>query len=95
LKFAAHFDALLLAFSTYISLIGEEKLLFHGETMPTAAFSLDAIGRLQAAHSPFAKAGGSCTDPYRFETIVDGCRTTAACSLRRVPHHAPPSCRVG
>jgi hypothetical protein len=75
LKFAAHFDALLLAFSTYISLIGEENSIPRVNDAKRRFFFWMQSADCKQLMVRLQKQEEAAPDPYRFETIVDGCRT--------------------
>ena len=75
LKFAAHFDALLLAFSTYISLIGEENSIPTVNDAKRRFFFWMQSADCKQLMARLQKQEEAAPDPYRFETIVDGQRT--------------------
>ena len=75
LKFAAHFDALLLAFSTYISLIGEENSIPTVNDAKRRFFFWMQSADCKQLMARLQKQEEAAPDPYRFETIVDGRRT--------------------
>ena len=75
LKFAAHFDALLLAFSTYISLIGEENSIPTVNDAKRRFFFWMQSADCKQLMVRLQKQEEAAPDPYRFETIVDGRRT--------------------
>ncbi len=75
LKFAAHFDALLLAFSTYISLIGEENSIPTVNDAKRRFFFWMQSADCKQLMARLQKQEEAAPDPYRFETLVDGQRT--------------------
>ena len=75
LKFAAHFDALLLAFSTYISLIGEENSIPTVNDAKRRFFFWMQSADCKQLMARLQKQEEAAPDPFRFETIVDGQRT--------------------
>ncbi|WP_319505453.1 Lin1244/Lin1753 domain-containing protein [Bacteroides graminisolvens] len=75
LKFAAHFDALLLAFSTYISLIGEENSIPTVNDAKRRFFFWMQSADCKQLMARLQRQEEAAPDPYRFETIVDGRRT--------------------
>jgi hypothetical protein len=75
LKFAAHFDALLLAFSTYISLIGEENSIPTVNDAKRRFFFWMQSADCKQLMVRLQKQEEAAPDPYRFETLVDGQRT--------------------
>ena len=75
LKFAAHFDALLLAFSTYISLIGEENSIPTVNDAKRRFFFWMQSADCKQLMARLQKQEEAAPDPYRFETLVDGRRT--------------------
>ena len=75
LKFAAHFDALLLAFSTYISLIGEENSIPTVNDAKRRFFFWMQSADCKQLMARLQKQEEAAPDPYRFETLIDGQRT--------------------
>jgi hypothetical protein len=75
LKFAAHFDALLLAFSIYISLIGEENSIPTVNDAKRRFFFWMQSADCKQLMARLQKQEEAAPDPYRFETLVDGQRT--------------------